>query len=371
MLRYADLRLDASSIRELSDGSIKVTGQLTHPGIFDYQNPDGSRRREYRPADEVFKKAALETFAGVPVTINHPVMKNGARLVSSETWKQVAIGHLGDNVREDAGHVVADIYIRDAAAVAMVKGGQLRHISCGYNVDYDATPGETAGGDRYDGVQRNIRGNHVALLPQGIAPRGGSECVLRLDSNGDEEITRLKSDVDLEQALAKIAALEGELSKSRADAAELPNARKAAADAQAEVARLTEQLSPARLDSMVEARGSLTASAKSQGVETAGKSNLAIKRAIVAKRTPSLASRVDSMSEEAIDGCMAVYAEQPTPSMDVLGLGNSQPPAPKAPEGNSGMRADSTVPTYESLYNKHLQASRNAWQNSGDKPVRN
>lgn len=365
MLRYADFRLDASTLQTLPDGSIKVVGQLTHPGIFDYRNPDGSRRREYRPADEVFRQESMRTFASSTITVNHPPVIDGERLVNTKNWKSLAIGHVGENVREDAGHMVADLYIRDAAAVERVKNGDLRHISCGYNVEFDPTPGTTPDGQRYDGVQRNIRGNHVALLPNGIAPRGGSECVLRLDSAGDEITSALSSYVDLETLKAKVAALEGELEKSRADAKEVPTLKAALETANQKVADLEAQVAPERLDSLLEARGSLVAQAKSVGVDAKGKSALAIKRAIVAKRTPSLASRVDSMSEASIDGAMAVYAELPHPSMNVLGEN-----AEKA--GTAGERSDAAaeapaIPKVADLYDKSVQASQNAWKNTGEK----
>ena len=79
-----------------------------------YRNDDGTPRREYRPAKTVFNKAALETFAGAPVTVNHPPQGK----ISADSWKRDAVGHLGDTVRQDGDHVVADMYIRDAATVA-------------------------------------------------------------------------------------------------------------------------------------------------------------------------------------------------------------------------------------------------------------
>jgi uncharacterized protein len=358
VLRYAEVRLDASTLQELPDGSIKVVGQLTHPGIFNYRNPDGSLRREYRPADEVFRKAALESFAGAPVTVNHPRQPNGQRLVTPQSWKKDAIGHAGENVREDGGHAVADLYIRDADAVAAVKGGRLKKISLGYNVEYDPTPGTTSDGQRYDGIQRNIRGNHIALLPTGIAPRGGEECALRLDSNGDE----LKSDVEDEALKAKVAALESELSRVRADAAELPKKMAELSAANARIAELSEQLKPARLDSLVEARSVVVALAKSAGVDSTGKSSLDVKRAIVAKRTPELASRVDSMGEEAVDAVMAVYAAQPAHVGAPLAV-----LAPPAPAARADATDDAPVPKYADLYRKHAEKSRNAWKNSGEK----
>jgi hypothetical protein len=250
------------------------------------------------------------------------------------------------------------MYIRDAAAVARVKNGDLRHISCGYNVDYDPTPGTTQDGSRYDGVQRNIRGNHVALLPSGMPPRGGESCVLRLDAEGNE-LTALNSDVELEALKAQVTALTAELAKARTDAAEVASLKTALETATAKVAALEAELSPARLDALVTDRAAAVALATSLGVDHAGKSTLAIKRACVAKKTPELASRVDSLSEQSVDTVLAVYGTLPHSSLAraaaVTNPGtdpartDAAPPAPK-------------VPSYTELYEKHIKEQRDAWK---------
>lgn len=369
MLRYAEFRLDASTLKELPDGSVRVTAQLTHPGIFSYRNPDGTERREYRPADEVFKKSALDTFASAPITINHPRLPNGERLVNAKSWKSVAIGNLGENVREDAGHVVADLYIRDAGAVADVKSGKLGpFVSCGYSVDFDATPGTTPEGQRFDGVQRNIRGNHLAILPAGVAPRGGSECVLRLDAQGDEDVG-LKYDVELEALKAQIDVLKGELQKARTDAAEVPGVKAALEAANKKIAELEALVAPERLDALVEERETVVKAAKAAGVDPKGKTALALKRAIVAARTPSLATRVDSLGNEAVDALLAVYADQPHPTMASVVAVVAAPATVQTP--TVAARADavdvSKVPKVADLYEKSRQNSVNAWKNTGEK----
>lgn len=366
MLRYTDFRLDASTIQQLPDGSLKVVGQLTQPGVFTYANPDGSPRKEYRPPEEVFKASAMATFAGVTLTINHPRQPDGGRLVTSKSWKKDAIGHVGDNVRQDGGHMVADLYIRDESAVRAVLAGQMKHISCGYKVDFDATPGVTPDGQRIDGVQRNMRGNHVALLPNGVAPRGGAECVLRLDSNGDE----LKSGgMELEAALAKVAALEGELKSARTDAADVPALRtkltKATADLAAAEALLGEAGKPERLDALVEERTAVVAAAKTNGIDPVGKSTLAVKRLIVAKRTPKLADRVDSYDGVALDAVMAVYAEQPHASLAgavaVLGADVNA-----RTDGADATRTDAgALPKHAEMYTTATKKLHDAWKNDG------
>lgn len=330
-----------------------------------YRNPNGTKRIEYQPADELFRQSTLDTLAGQTVTIMHP--RSG--FVDGKSWRDVAIGHVGDNIRQDGGCAVADLYIKDAAAVKAVKNRDVKYVSWGYKVDFDATPGETADGKRYDGVQRNIRGNHVAILPVGIAPRGGEECVLRLDSNGDEEYPELKSGVELETALAKITALETELKSVRTDAAELPKVRDALTAANARIAELGELLKPERLDSLAEARATVVALAKAEGIETAGKSATDLKRAVVAKRTPDLANRVDSMNDASLDAVMVVYGSQPHPSMTKVLETAAPTPAPAGTRTDAAEGVKTGTPKYADLYEKHLNESRNAWKNSGDRKV--
>jgi hypothetical protein len=366
VLRYTDFRFDASSLRDLPDGSIKVTGQLARPGILKYRNDDGSWRHEYRSAKATFNKESLETFAGVPVTLNHP----GAGKVTAETWKQLAVGHLGDNVRQDGENIVADMYIRDAATVASVKRGDLKHLSCGYHTEFDPTPGTTDTGERYDGVQKSMRGNHVALLPIGVAPRGGSECVLRLDSAGDEVLDmpaiNLTMANELEALQAANVALKGENDKLRVDAAEVPALRATVAELNKQLSAATAQITPERLDALVEDRSTLVALATANGVDPKGKDALTIKRAVIAKRTPALSTRVDAYGAETCDAVLASYAEQPHPTMAVLGTAAGTAGTVAAPLAT---RTDA-LPTIAELKAKSRANESKMWQAGSDMPRR-
>lgn len=359
MLRFDEIRLDARGFRELPDGSIKVTGQLTRAGIFTYFQ-DGKARREYRPADEVFRADALETFAGVPVTVKHP----RGRLVSSQTWKDDAVGHMGDSIRKDGDVAIGDLYIRDAATVAEVKAGRLKGLSLGYRVQYDPTPGTTPEGERYDGVQRNIRGNHVALLPSNIPARGGPECVLRLDSAGDEidpsNDAREDAGVKSERMTPEqIAALQAELTQARADAAEVPALRASLKTALAQPAALPQD----RIDALVSERADVLALAGKHGIKTADKdgkalTNLAIKRAVVAKTSPAVADRVDSFGDETVNALLTVEAAKPHPSLKAVVDVATVPVV-------EGARADADadkLPTMAELRKKSDENLRNAWK---------
>ena len=198
--------------RQRDDGSLVVEALLTRSGVFEYRNQDGTPRFEYRPPDEV--KDSMESFHMVAVTNDHPT-----EMVDTENAKQVVVGTVGENVRMQGTHMAAPLAIFDAGAIADLKGGK-QQISCGYHADMDPTPGITPDGISYDAVQRNIRGNHVAIVDIG---RAGPNAKIRMDSGTLVTATHKDDNtMDLTQALQRIAELtvENLTDKARADKAE-------------------------------------------------------------------------------------------------------------------------------------------------------
>jgi uncharacterized protein len=112
-----------------------------------------------RPADEVFSERTIASFNGKPVTVEHP-----NEFVSPNTWKQLAVGTV-QNTRRGTGvddeFLIADLLITDQAAIDYVNR-ELPELSCGYDSEYDQTEAGRAS-------QRNIIGNHVALVDRGRA----------------------------------------------------------------------------------------------------------------------------------------------------------------------------------------------------------
>lgn len=155
---------------------LRVDGKIARVGIQEYRRADGTVEREYRPAEEVFHPDALASFAGVPVTNQHPT-----KLLDDKDAKQYAVGSLS-GVRADGDKWVAgSLLIFDAAAVASVEGGR-QQLSMGYSCALDPTPGEYQG-QKYDSVQRAVRANHCAICD---VARAGPEARLRLDSTDAE-----------------------------------------------------------------------------------------------------------------------------------------------------------------------------------------
>ena len=170
------LRFDTGTLGKAErtpQGGIRVPAALTRVGVFEYTNPDGSIRREYRPAQEVSREDSLRTLLDAPVTNLH----HG--LVDASNWRRVSVGGVSGQPRMDGDHVVGDLVIQDQEVIGLVESGERREVSCGYTCDLDFTPGTTPTGERYDAIQVGIQYNHVALVPRG---RAGSSVALRLDA---------------------------------------------------------------------------------------------------------------------------------------------------------------------------------------------
>jgi len=129
----------------------------------------------FRPDDEVFNLDSLKTFENAPVTLDHP-----PELVTPANWSTYAKGEARD-VRRDGDFMRGTLIIKAADAIQAIESGQSQ-LSNGYLFDLDMTPGTTPAGEAYDGIQRNIRGNHVAIVQ---SARCGSACRI-----GDSPLTQ-------------------------------------------------------------------------------------------------------------------------------------------------------------------------------------
>jgi hypothetical protein len=98
--------------------------------------------------------------------------------VSADDPKQDSIaGTIGSDVEFQAPYLIADLCIWDVEAIAGVETDTVRELSASYRYRADMTPGMYEG-QRYDGVMRDIQGNHIALVKSG---RAGSD-VMAADS---------------------------------------------------------------------------------------------------------------------------------------------------------------------------------------------
>lgn len=116
----------------------------------------------WRNPDEL--KAALSTFNGVPLLIEH-------KFDSAEhPNKELRVGTVGTSAKWEPPYVTNALSVWDEKAISAIEDGTLRDLSCGYRYKPDFTPGETPDGLAYDFVMRELACNHVALVHEGRAP---------------------------------------------------------------------------------------------------------------------------------------------------------------------------------------------------------
>ena len=155
------MRYDRYTFKAVKDdhGFIRDTPVLTRAGVFVYWLPDGTKRREYRPPDEVFKADSLSAFKGIPITDEH----HGR--ITGNNAQGVVIGSVLSDGRQDGNNLIADVVIHNTTPIEQGK----KELSVGYEVELEMTSGITEDGEPYDAIQRNIKPNHLAIVVKGRA----------------------------------------------------------------------------------------------------------------------------------------------------------------------------------------------------------
>ena len=321
------LRYDRAKIKaEVTDEGFLVDSPIVgRVGIQLYENADGTVRREFRPPEEVFKADSLNSFVGKPITDGHP-----AEMVNAKNAKSLLVGAIHTEGKQDGDNVVAGITIHDADMIDKIMNGGKRELSLGYKVDLEETPG-VWNGQEYDAIQRNIRVNHLAIVPRGRA----GNARLNLDRhdavlfNPEEEnampenLSRIRLDSGLEYQAAPEVVVEVE--KLRSDKAELTTRvdelHKQIDTIAAERDTLKSQVASAdkvRADALeaaraeIKARAILEKSAEAFKIDCADKSDREIKEAVIkSKRADAdLSGKSDDYINAAFDLTVELKADE-------------------------------------------------------------
>lgn len=374
MLNFAD-RVAIDSPRLTGDGYMVATVRCARTGCQQYRASELGLMGDaivtvYRPESAVFDKASLATYAGKPVTVNHP-----PEMVTADNWKEYAAGEVGGEIARDGEFVVVPMKLMDAAAIKAVQDGT-REISMGYTTPLEMQDGVAPDGTQYQAVQTGpIKINHLAIVPKA---RGGSQ--LRIGDGAEKWGASPLTDAEEKEAfmadnLRKIMvdglqvettdAGAAAITKLQAALSDAMKAKKEADDEYAEkmaekdaelakkdaaISKLEgEKLTDAQLDARVAARAELVASAKSvaDGVEVAGLSDADIRKAAVAK----------ALGDAAIEGKPQAYIDA---RFDIL-----VEDAAKADPVQKMKDAPAKLTTLDGVYQERNKALEGAWNKKG------
>ncbi|MCD9096187.1 DUF2213 domain-containing protein [Luteimonas sp. A1P009] len=330
----------------MADAKVARTGVQTYLGS-EVGRPDLDVVRLYRPAEEVFSKDAMHSYAHRPMTVEHP-----RDSVTSENWADVAVGQTGGEVMRDGEFVRVSMVLMDAAAIRAYQSGK-RELSMGYSAEIEFVDGVTPDGQQYDAVQRQLRMNHLALVGKA---RGGEELRIgdgrtpgeqdRGDNNSPKRNHPMSdtktilvdglSVVTTDAGVQAITKLQGQLQDSQtALTRATADHTTAIAAKDAEIAKKDatiddlqgKVLTDAALDARVQARGDLLATAKRiHDADYTGKSDSDIRKAVLVAKLgdAAIAGKSDAYIEARFDH-LADAAKPTDPVANALRLGDSNP----------------------------------------------
>lgn len=128
---------------------------------------------------EELRKGA-DTFNNIPLLSRH------VPVTVDDPQHDLVVGSTGTDAIFTAPYLQNSLVIWDAIAIAGVESDEQRELSSAYWYDADMTPGVFQSVP-YDGVMRNIRGNHVALVEVG---RAGPDVVVADSHTGFDSMNR-------------------------------------------------------------------------------------------------------------------------------------------------------------------------------------
>lgn len=364
VMLYDTVRLKKGRMRKTDDGYLVGRARVARTGIQIYAGsevgrPDMPIVRVYRPESAVFAEDSMQTYAGRPMTNDHP-----AEDVTATNWRDLSVGNLGNKVVRDGEFVEVDYAIMDAAMVQKVDEGKAE-LSAGYSATLKWGAGKTPDGQDYDAEVGNLRINHMAIVDRA---RGGS--ALRLgDSRNPEpddstpaqpphnEETHPMKTIFIDGVAVQVAddtaasIIERHIGKLTDSNAQLTATAQALKDGHstvlaqkdAELVELSQKLkdaegriqTPEQIEAAAAARAALVATAQSlHDADYAGKSDAEIRKLVVTARFGD--ARVEGKDETYIAAAFQVLQDmapsgqtgtQPDPVRTALNDAKTEPTA--------------------------------------------
>ena len=120
----------------------------------------------YRPEEELNNEETLASFRLLPWTVEHAMLGSEDNGLTPPERKGIH-GVIGENVYFEDGYLKANLKVFSQRMANLIAEGK-KELSIGYRCLYEREAG-VYNGQKYDAVQRRIRGNHLALVDEGRA----------------------------------------------------------------------------------------------------------------------------------------------------------------------------------------------------------
>lgn len=154
-------REDINGWLEVRDNPISKVGVFPYLGREIGADDPDRIYHVYRPEEELNNPETIESFKLVPFIDEHTMLGRDG-LPAEEKGVQ---GVVGESISFDFPYLKANIKVLSDAAMQLIEGGKIE-LSPAYRCRYEMTTG-IFNGQRYDAIQRDIRGNHLALVREG------------------------------------------------------------------------------------------------------------------------------------------------------------------------------------------------------------
>lgn len=212
--------MESSRIADIN-GWVEIKGNpISKVGVFPYSGAQVGKPfapddivMVYRPEEELMDQECIDSFKLVPWIDDHAMLGSEDEDMIPAEQKGIS-GVIGQEVFYEAPYLKGNLKVFSKGMADQIDLNGKKDLSIGYRCLYDVSQG-AYNGQKYDAIQRKIRGNHVALVDEG---RSGPDVAV---------LDHFKFTLDTAELLPMTMTKENEIKKDEAPAAAAPEAKTA------------------------------------------------------------------------------------------------------------------------------------------------
>jgi hypothetical protein len=230
---FSKRRKNKQGFLEARDSVLARTGILRYSaselGLTD-RDPD-EMLNIYRSPEALFNKATMDSFKSVAMTSRHP-----KDFITADNARDFAVGLSKDDISRSGQFLTGTLLVLDGNQIQKIEDDEEVELSLGYEADIEMMDGVSPEGVAFDGVQTNIIGNHIAVVPCGRCGdrvRISDEQKTKSEEASMETVKMMVDGVEIEMTKQGAQAFD-KISKKLADAETESKEKKEEMDQEAE-----------------------------------------------------------------------------------------------------------------------------------------